>query len=138
MSERERMYPETSTFHFFNVNPHKRLGGDCVVRAICVFLDISWEQCVREMTELGIKKGVLLNDKSCINYYLESKGYKKMPMPRKDDNTRYTAKEFCQELADSSKKYILSLAGHETVVVNGKVNDIWDCTDSSVGNYWVR
>lgn len=30
MSERERMYPETSTFHFFNVNPHKRLGGDCV------------------------------------------------------------------------------------------------------------
>jgi len=33
--------------------------------------------------------------------------------------------------------YIVSLANHLSVVVNGYVYDTWNCTHKSVGNYWV-
>ena len=39
---RQEKYPETPTFHYHQANPHKRINGDCVVRAISVFLGITW------------------------------------------------------------------------------------------------
>ena len=58
---RQEKYPETPTFHYHQANPHKRINGDCVIRAISVFLGISWTECVKEMTECGLKKGLILN-----------------------------------------------------------------------------
>ena len=97
---REQKYPSTSTFRFYNANPKNRFGGDCVVRAICTALRQSWEQTIREMTKLGIKHGYVLNDQSLFPKYLESKGWKKMKQPRKDDGTKYTGKEFCEEVRE--------------------------------------
>lgn len=135
---RTEKYPETATFHYFNKNTLGRINGDCVVRAVATFLDISWEQCVREMTECGLKTCLIINDRKNIENYLAEKGYKKQPQPRKADGTKYTADEFCKELASFGKRYVLSLAHHETAVINQKVYDIWDCTEKTVGNYWVR
>jgi hypothetical protein len=134
---RQEKYPETPTFHYHQANPHNRINGDCVIRAVSVFLGITWTECLKEMTECGLKKGLILNDKANIELYLASKGIRKMPMPRRADRTRYTAGEFCKELASHDKRYLLSLAHHETVVVNQKVWDIWNCTGKSVGNYWI-
>lgn len=58
---RQEKYPETPTFHYHQANPHNRINGDCVIRAISVFLGISWTECVKEMTECGLKKGLILN-----------------------------------------------------------------------------
>ena len=131
-------YPETEVFHFYNKNPKGRINGDCVIRAVATFFDITWEECVCEMTECGLKRGLILNDRKNIKNYLASKGFSKQPQPRKPDGTKYTAGEFCRELAKKNKRYILSLAGHLVVVVNGKLWDIWDCSDRCVGNYWVK
>ena len=70
-------YPSTSTFRFYNANPKNRIGGDCVIRAICTALNQSWEQTVREMTELGIKEGrvwdIWDSTDGCIgNYWIEA------------------------------------------------------------------
>lgn len=135
---RTEKYPETSTFHYYNANPHNRKGGDCVIRAICTFLNISWEQCIREMTEVGIKHGFVLNDRNTIEKYLKEKGFEKMPMPRKCNKLRYTVKEFCNEIAEPDCRYVLALARHEVSIVGCRVWDIWDCTNKSVGNYWIR
>lgn len=135
---RKEKYPETPTFHYHQANPFNKINGDCVVRAVSVFLGITWGQCIREMTECGLKKGLIVNDPENIANYLAEKGIKKQKMPRRLDNTRYTASEFCKELAQEGKRYLLSLANHETVVVNKKVWDIWDCTKKSVGNYWIN
>ena len=135
---RQEKYPDTKTFHYFNANPHNKLGDDCAVRAICTALNQSWEQTVREMTEVGIKYGYVLNDKACIEKYLASKGWKKTPQPRKADGTKYTGKEYCSRLVDKSPR-IVNIGGHHMVaIVNYKVYEIWDSSDGCIGNVWTK
>ena len=52
---RQQKYPDTNTFHFYNANPKNKYTGDCVIRAISTALEQSWEQTIKELTELGIK-----------------------------------------------------------------------------------
>lgn len=136
--KRQDKYPETSTFHYYNANPKNKIGGDCVVRAICTALNQSWEQTVRELTETGIKYGYVLNDKHAYEKYLEAKGWVKHKQPRKADNTKYTGAEFCKK-ARSYENYIAHIGGHHIVaIIKGKVNDIWDSTEGCIGNYWTK
>ena len=136
--KRQQKYPETSAFHYYNANPHNRFGGDCVVRALCTAMNQTWEQTVRELTELGIKYGYLLNDDKCYAKYLEQKGWVKHKQPRMWDNTKLTGKDFCS-IVDKSKPVIAHIGGHHIVaIVNGQVNDIWDSTDGCIGNYWIK
>lgn len=48
---RKEKYPDTTTFHYYNANPHNRLGGDCAIRAVCTALNQPWDTTLREMTE---------------------------------------------------------------------------------------
>ena len=141
--KRQDKYPSTSTFRYYNANPHNRIGGDCTIRAIATALGQSWEQTVRELTEVGIKYGYVCNDKHTYEKYLAQKGWRKMKQPRKEDGTKYTGKEFCQEATQYPFNYpdriIAHIGGHHIVaIMDGRVWDIWDSTDGCIGNYWVE
>lgn len=41
---RQKKYPDTSTFHYYNANPKNKVDDDCVIRAICTALNQSWAQ----------------------------------------------------------------------------------------------
>ena len=140
---RQQKYPDTSTFHNYNANPKNKIGGDCVIRAISTALGQSWEQTVRELTEVGIKYGYVLNDKHTYSKYLEAKGWRKMPQPKKDNGTKYTGEEFCREVKEYTFNYpdriIAHIGGHHIVaIIHGKVWDTWNSTDGCIGNYWVK
>lgn len=120
----------------FNANPKNRKTGDCVIRAISLALNKSWADTYREMTEHCIPKGYMLNYKDGYKSYLKKLGYEMLKMPKRFDNTRYTVKEFADELAEENSIYILSIANHVTVIKNKDLYDIWDCSKKSVGNYW--
>ena len=94
------------------------------------------------MAKLMTKTGYNINDTSCIERYLKSIGWVKHKQPRKFDNSRYTGKEFCLNIQCSlnpNKKYIAKIGQHHIVaIVNGKINDIWDCSDNCIGNYWTK
>ena len=134
---RQEKYPETSTFHYHNANPKNKLTTDCVARAICTALEQSYEQTVRELTEFWLKTGYDMSDVMCYGKYLESKGCIKHKQPRKEDNTKYTGKEFCEICVSEYKNYIAHIGGnHIVAIMNGKVFDTWDSTDGCIGNYW--
>lgn len=148
---RQQKYPDTSTFHFYNANPKNKYTSDCVIRAISTALGQSWEQTVRELTEVGIKYGYVFTDTKCYEHYLKQKGWVKHKQPRKSDNTKYTGFEFCTELeTDNPWEYnfdimsvrkkgniIAHIGGHHIVaIVNHKVYDTWNSTDGCIGNYW--
>ena len=136
---REQKYPNHSTFQFYNANPKNRAGGDCVVRAICTALNQSWEQTIRELTEVGIKHGYVLNDKKTYEKYLQSKGWIKHKQPRNQiTGKKYTGKEFCRMIRPDVN-YIAHIGGHHMVaIINAKVYDIWDSTEGCIGNYWTK
>jgi hypothetical protein len=134
---RKEKYPDTSVFHFHNENPKGRITGDCTFRAIARATGKSWEEVVREMAEMSIKTGYAVNDKKGIEKYMESIGWIKMPQPRRVDGTKYTGAEFAKK--NLGNRIVCMIGGHHvTCIIMGKVNDIWDCTNKCVGNYWVK
>lgn len=80
---------------------------DCIIRAISKGLNQKWEDTYLEMAKFCIKKGYMLNGKNGYKTYLKSKGYEMCKMPRREDRTRYTIKEFVEEIAEPNKTYII-------------------------------
>lgn len=137
--KRQEKFPDTSTFRFYNANPKNRFGGDCVIRAIAAALNQSWEQTVRELTEVGLKYGYVLNDEHAFERYLKNKGWIKHKQPRKSDNTRYRGYEFCKllQLRGKTENIIANIGSHHVVaIIDGKINDIVNSTDGCIGNFW--
>jgi hypothetical protein len=150
----ERKYPETSSFLYHNAN-FKGLtkAGDCVIRAIATALDQTWEQTVRELAEVSIRTGYMLNMPQCYGKYLEEKGWKKQKQPRKADNSKYTGREWCTWLSvndphGETGNIIANIGSYHTVAIvptnhgdginsRFKVLDTWDSTRGCIGNYWV-
>ena len=122
----------------FNINPKNKRTKDSVIRAIATATNSSWEYIYRELAELGIKKGLMINDSKNWKAYLKKLGYEQQKMPRRDDKTRYTLEEFCDELAEDNQIYIIKVAGHLTVVKDKNLYDSWNCSHKSVGNYWIK
>lgn len=135
---RQDKYPETSTFHFYNANPHNRITGDCVARAMTVALNIPYSQVVIEQAQMRIDYSYDDADAKGISKYMELKKWIKFPQPKHFDNTKYTLKEFCEQIAKPNERYIVTIAGHCVAVVDKKVWDIWDRTKfgKCVCNYW--
>lgn len=130
---------DTETFHFTNVNPLNESTGDCVVRAISVFLGMNWEDTYRALAEYGMLYGRMLNCRENYVPYLAELGFEKQRMPRKPNRGKYTVAEFCEQIAERGKCYIVSMANHLTFVGPDKrIWDTWDCSYKTVGNYWVR
>ena len=120
----------------YNANPKHRKTTDCVIRAICTALNNSWEDTYRSLVDYSIRKGLMCSDKRAFTAYLNAKGYKMQKMPRREENTRYTVKEFIDELAEPKATYILGIANHLTVVKDKVLLDTWNCEKKCIGNYW--
>ena len=121
----------------YNNNPKNKKTGDCVIRAIATATNSSWEYVYIKLAELGIRKGLIINDPNNWQKYLEILGYEKQKMPRRSDRTRYTLEEFATEIAEENKIYLVRLAGHLTVIKNKNLIDTWNFSYKSVGNYWI-
>lgn len=133
---------ENIYYKYINLNPKDRKVDDCVVRAIANATNQSWEQTVREMTEMGIKKGCLLNDPKLIPLYLKSKGFSQMNEPRKSDNTKMTVREWLGSrdgwLWHSYKIVAVVGSHHITAIIDNQVQDIWDCSKKKMHKWWVK
>ena len=129
--------PDNGTFHFSNLNPKGQRAGDCVIRAISAFMRWDWERTYRELAERGIKAGYIVNDDENYQSFLAEKGFEKHKQPRRGNCFKFTAAEFCKEIAEPGKTYLLRLAHHLTFVgPDCKIWDTWDCWFKTVGNYW--
>lgn len=149
--KREDKYPDTSTFHYFNANPHKRITGDCIIRAISTATGIPYNDVVMEMAKLQCETGY--DADGLIDRYLKSKGWIKNKQPKREDGTKYTGKDFCKVLQkhfpldvdgamtfdgiEITHRIVANIGGHHIVaIMDGKVWDIWNSTDGCIGNYW--
>lgn len=140
---RQQKYKNTSTFCYYNANPKNKITGDCVIRALSSGMNIPYNDLYKELFDFSIKCGYMLNDKKCYERFLISKGWTKVKQPRKDDNTKYTGKEFCKEIQNYTFNYperiIAHIGGHHVVaIVDGVINDIWDSSSKCIGNYYVQ
>ena len=151
--KRMRKYPDTDYFHFHNANPKGKMTEDCVVRAITTALNQPYDLTLRELAEMTIKTGYMLNGNKGIDAYMKSKGWTKCKQPKKDDGTKYTGREFCRTLMHpvyseelnltersfEINRVLANIGGHHTVaIVGGQIWDTWNSADGSIGIVWVK
>ena len=135
---RQDRYPNTDIFHYENRNPKNRITADCVVRAISKAMGWSWQKTLTELTTFSLETGFMVNDTKCYKRFFEKRKWLELGQPRKADGTKYTVKEFIA--LHPKGTYLVNMANHLTVVVDGINYDIWDCTkvDKRVGMVWQK
>lgn len=151
--KRQKKFSDTDYFHFHNANPKGKMTTDCVIRAVTTVLNQPYEQTLREMTEITIKTGYMLNENKGMEAYMKSKGWTKCKQPKKYDGTKYTGREFCRtlvhptyseelQLTDKSfemNRVLANIGGHHTVaIMSGQIWDTWNSADGSIGIVWVK
>lgn len=126
----------TENYRYYNNNPNKYKTGDCVVRAISVALDKSWEEVVRDLTEYTLKYKYFLNCQELYEIYLKDNKWKKHKAPHKKNGGEYLLGEWLKKFKGEAVVTIED--NHLTYVNNQIVYDIWNCTDSTVGEFWTK
>ena len=126
-------------FRYTNTNPNNsKTTGDCVVRAISIATGKHWEEVYTGLCNIGFKLKAMPNDDKVYEKYLEELGWEKQKQPRKEDNTKYKAKELAEMSGKGSGIVaVIRVANHLSAVNNGYILDTWDCGDKTVGNFWV-
>ena len=123
-----------------NRNPKGRKTGDCVTRALAGILGITWAEALKEQYEMALKKSLSWGDKKLEDAVLKKYGYIKCPQPKKPNGTKYRLYELDKVVTpyQMSLGIYVTVAHHATYVVDGAVEDIWDCRGYTIRNYWVK
>ena len=127
-------------FNMVNVNPKKKRTGDCAVRALVGTLDIDYETAIDKCAYYAKKLCYGITDKQIMEAVLSEYGYVKMKQPRRENGTKYMVRDMDQILTKKqmNEGVLVTIANHHTCIKNGKIQDIWDCGNKCVGNYYIK
>lgn len=125
------MMEDKSKFIYCNLNPEKKLTGDCVIRAIALALGISWYEASDLLYFSARNCSCEMSEFSCYSRLLDN-----LPQLERIDKpyVGYTINELCDLLNDGT--YLLRIEGHLTCMIDGVVHDIWYCLDNETTAIW--
>ena len=116
-----------------NVNPFNRTTDDSVVKALCIALDISWNEAYMSLAKHGIGSNLSMNDKRCWKGFLKYLGYTETKLDNKV-NVKY----FAENYALNNKVYILQIGSNgATVIKNKTIYDSFNPCNKTVNAFWI-
>lgn len=122
-------------FLFVNPNPKNNLTGDCVIRAISIVSDKSWDDVFLDL----MVHSYMLKDMPSANHvwgnYLYEHGYQRMIIPNTCPDC-YRIKDFANDFPSGT--YILATGTHVVAVKDGTYFDTWDSGNEIPIYYWKR
>lgn len=121
-----------------NLNPKGKRTSDCTTRAIAACLGIAWQEALKLQCEAALKTGYAPNDPKNVQKIMEAHGFVRRKQPRKPSGRKYRLLELDDAIGDLSGPILVNVANHATAVIDGTVNDIWDCRGKTVLNYYVE
>ena len=130
-----------SYFTYFNPNPDSKIDkktgkpknwnkGDCVIRAFCGLLGLSWSVVFEEMCKIAAKNFDMPNSHKVIDEYAKSKGLVKVSLP-----SYVTVREFAKK---NNGSYIVNIRSHISCIKENKLNDTWDCGSYKMKTYYSK
>lgn len=99
-----------------NPNPNGSYVGDCVVRAIALAEDRTWNETYINLCLTGLVMYDMPSSNRVWDEYLKSLGYKKHVVPS-DCPKCYTIKDFCGEFFSGT--YIVGTGSHVVCIKDG-------------------
>ena len=121
---------------YFPTKLKKDQVGDCVIRAVAIATEQDYMEVFNALFEIGKELGRMPNDKQCYERYLTSKGWVKQSPLRNWEKKKYRVKKLGSKFKDQS--VIIHTTNHLTTLVNGDINDTWDCREWCANSYYVK
>jgi len=115
-----------------NVNPKKKVTGDCVIRAISKAEGKEWLTVFDSLVAISREIFSVPNYKDTIVRYLSK--YPKIDVMHMvgDKRKRYTV----NDVSKWSGTYLIDVANHMTMTCNGNNYDTWDCGNKCAYRIW--
>lgn len=123
---------------YIYANPNPVAGnrtGDCVVRAIALALDMSWDDVYDDLCLIGKEMGDWGNKNEVWGAYLKQHGFRRYAIPNTCPDC-YTVKDFC--LDHPRGTYILGTGTHVVCTKDGNHLDAWNSSDECPVFYWEK
>lgn len=134
----KRIIPkDTTSFHYYQLNPSNISTGDCVIRTLGTAFDMTWEEVFDELSIICKKYHYSMGDDKAYSRLLKAHGCVLNGCPKKEDNSKYTGREFCKDLAYPGVRYIAHIgANHMVCIKDNKIWDTWDSSEGCIGKVW--
>ena len=121
--------------NYYPTKLKKDRAGDCVVRAIAIATEQDYLVVRDGLFEVAKEIGFMPSDNKTFQLYLERIGWiRKSPL--KHGNKKYKLKNVGKFF--TNQNVIIITSGHLTSLVDGDLNDTWDCRNWKANSYWVK
>lgn len=123
-------------FEYYNAHPQGKNVNDCVKRAITIASGMSYDDVTRGLNRYKKISGAsVYNDRKNCDAYVEKVllGVK-TSFPARAGYPRMNGERFCRTHPQGN--YILNMAGHWSVCIDGVLKDTWDTSDKCVYSCW--
>lgn len=122
-------------YQYANPNPDQIQEEDCVIRAIALLENKSWDDIFLDLTvEAFFKKGTTASNRVWSSY-LRRIGYKRYSIPNTCPDC-YTIRDFA--IDNPIGNYILATGTHVVALRNGVYYDTWDSGFEVPVYYWTK
>lgn len=116
-----------------NPNPFGRDTGDCVIRAISIAENRSWDDVYLDMMVRGFFEKDMVETNGFWNAYLKDLGYTRHIIPDTCPDC-YSVRQFADD--NPQGIFILGTGTHAVAVIDGNYVDAWDSGNKIPIFYW--
>ena len=116
-----------------NPNPKHRIVPDCVIRAICNVLHLSWYEVFDQLSALARTECSVTCDDKLWGRFFYQMGFVPFTVP-KDFPRCITVKEFCDLFPHG--RYVIGTGTHAVAVIDGDYYDSWDSGNVCCSFFW--
>lgn len=111
-----------------NPNPCRREEPDCVVRAIAIATDQTWQKVHRDLCRLSYEQCTMPSVNWLWGLYLKQQGFTPFLLPETCPNC-ISVREFARRYPEGT--YVIGTGSHAVAVIRGNWYDSWDSADET-------
>lgn len=107
----------------YNNNPVGANTEDCVIRAVAIALNITWDDAFDLIAQMAKGMGQLMNQNAVWGAVLRQHGFTRHIIPNTCPNC-YSVEDFAMEHPEGI--YVLGTGTHAIAIIDGNYYDTWD------------